>query len=147
MRKNGTPALAAGMVLCLAWCLPGASAATQSEAAPRALSPEMKQQIDALAEGLGRVQQDNVELSCTQAVENARWGVETMLEVGQRNMQDGHLARTDYEATSRPLQALLARLTLSDCETATGARRDFYRCMSSDYNHVYACGKAHPFDP
>ncbi len=42
-----------------------------------------------------------------------------------------------------PLNAQRERLTLADCEDATGARREFYRCMSSDYNHVMACATAH----
>ena len=52
-----------------------------------------------------------------------------------------------YDAATPALEALLAVLTVQDCQAATGARRDFYQCMSSDYNHVYACGKAHPFEP
>jgi hypothetical protein len=144
-------AQAAALALCLAFACPGASAQDDRDAdtrAPRleALSPELKQEINQLAQGLTRIQQDDVPLACGKAVENARWGVETMLEVGERNMQGGYLARADYEATAKPLNALLAQLTLSDCEAATGTRRDFYQCMSSDYNHVYACGKAHPFE-
>jgi hypothetical protein len=152
MRKSGTrSAHAAALALCVAFA--GLQAAAQEDggtdagAPPRqALSPELKQEINQLAQGLTRVQQDGVPLACDKAVKNARWGVETMLEVGERNMQGGYLARADYEATAKSLNALLVQLTLPDCEAATGTRRDFYQCMSSDYNHVYGCGKAHPFD-
>jgi hypothetical protein len=80
-------------------------------------------------------------------VENARWGVETMLEVGEKNLRGGYMTQAAYDAVTPALNALLGVLSLQDCEAATGARRDFYQCMSSDYNHVLACGKAHPFEP
>ena len=152
MRKARTrSAQVAALALCLVLVGQHASAQDSRDADTRApqldaLSPEVKQEINQLAQGLTRVRQEDVPLACGKAVENARWGVETMLEVGERNMQGGYLARADYEATAKPLNALLAQLTLSDCESATGTRRDFYQCMSSDYNHVYACGKAHPFE-
>ena len=53
----------------------------------------------------------------------------------------------DHDAAAPPLRALLRVLTTDDCAAATGERRAFYQCMSSGYNHVYACGKAHPFEP
>ena len=57
------------------------------------------------------------------------------------------MTQAAYDAATPTLKALLGVLTVQDCEAAAGVRRDFYQCMSSDYNHVYACGKAHPFEP
>jgi len=125
-----------------------ASAAhARQDASPRPLPAEVQADVAAIAEHLSSVQEDAPALSCGKAVENARWGVETMLEVGEKNLRSGHMTQAAYDAATPALNALLGVITVQDCEAATGVRRDFYQCMSSDYNHVYACGKAHPFDP
>ncbi|MGX5729437.1 hypothetical protein ACWKWK_02775 [Pseudoxanthomonas beigongshangi] len=111
--------------------------------AVRSLPPQVQEDVNDIARQLLKVQDSNAELSCPKAVENARWGVETMLEVGERNLRDGYLSRVDYDRMATPLKAQLEGLTLADCENASGARHEFYRCMSSDYNHVMACAKAH----
>ena len=86
-------------------------------------------------------------LACGKAVDNARYGVETMLEVGEKNLRAGYMTQAAYDGMAPAPRSLLAALSLQDCESASGVRRDFYQCMSSDYNHVLACGKAHPFEP
>lgn len=123
------------------------SAQAQEDAPPRPLPAEVQADVAAIAEHLSSVQEDAPPLACAKAVENARWGVETMLEVGEKNLRGGYMTQAAYDATTPTLKALLRVLTVQDCEAATGVRRDFYQCMSSDYNHVYACGKAHPFEP
>ncbi|KRA40117.1 hypothetical protein ASD72_16960 [Pseudoxanthomonas sp. Root630] len=123
------------------------SAQAQEDAPPRPLPAEVQADVAAIAEHLSSVQEDAPPLACAKAVENARWGVETMLEVGEKNLRGGYMTQAAYDATTPTLKALLRVLTVQDCEAATGVRHDFYQCMSSDYNHVYACGKAHPFEP
>lgn len=100
---------------------------------------------DQIAQQLLKVRDGENELNCTKAVENARYGVETMLEVGEKNVRGGYLAAEQFNASAAPLRALLPQLTTADCEAAEGNKRAFYQCMSSDYNHVLACGKAHPY--
>lgn len=104
--------------------LTSAAAGAQADASLRTLPAQVQADVAAIAEHLSSVQEPAPVLDCDKAVENARWGVDTMLEVSGKNLRSGYLS-----------------------QAATGARRDFYQCMSSDYNHVYACGKAHPFEP
>jgi hypothetical protein len=115
--------------------------------APRALPADAQAEINAIAEHLSQVSDPAPALACGKAVENARWGVEAMLEVAGKNLRGGYLSQADHDAAAPQLKALLAVLTTDDCAAATGERRAFYQCMSSDDNHVFACGKAHPFDP
>lgn len=98
-----------------------------------------------VAQALLEVRQHNAALDCPKAVENARYGVETMLEVGEKNVRGGYMDAAQFNAAATPLRALLPNLTQADCEAAEGNKRAFYQCMSSDYNHVLACGKAYPF--
>ncbi|WP_421568720.1 hypothetical protein [Stenotrophomonas sp. PD6] len=100
---------------------------------------------DQIAQQLLKVREGETELNCAKAVENARYGVETMLEVGEKNVRGGYLPAEQFNASAAPLRALLPQLTLTDCEAADGNKRAFYQCMSSDYNHVLACGKSHPY--
>ena len=127
--------------------LTSAAAGAQADAPLRTLPAQVQADVAAIAEHLSSVQEAAPALDCDKAVENARWGVDTMLEVSGKNLRSGYLSQAAYDAATPALEALLAVLTVQDCQAATGARRDFYQCMSSDYNHVYACGKAHPFEP
>jgi hypothetical protein len=116
-------------------------------ATPRTLPTDVQADVDAIAEQLTQVNDAAPALACGKAVDNARHGLETMLEVGEKNFRAGYMTQAAYDAMTPALQSLLGVLTVQDCEAASGVRRDFYRCMSSDYNHVVACGKAHPFEP
>jgi len=109
------------------------------------LPPEAQQAVEGIAQGLLAVHDTDVELSCDKAVENARYGLETMLEVGQKNADGGYIDRADFDAKAVKLRAALAEVTPQDCAGATGEKQAFYRCMSSDYNHVAACAAAHRF--
>lgn len=111
----------------------------------KTLPPETRQAVEGIAKGLMQVQEDGVELSCDKAVGNARYGLETMLEVGQKNADAGYMKRADFDAMSTKLRAALAEVTPQDCAGASGEKQAFYRCMSSDYNHVAACAAAHRF--
>ena len=124
-----------------------ASAYGQNPSSPRTLPAEVQADVNAIAVQLAQVSDTDVALACDKAVENARYGVETMLEVGEKNLRAGYMTQAAYDAVTPALQSLLNVLTVQDCDAANGTRRAFYQCMSSDYNHVVACGKAHPFDP
>ncbi len=105
----------------------------------RELPPQAREFVEQAAKGLMTVQDPDAELSCEKAVDNATYGLDTMLEVGQRNMEDGYMKRADYDAASTRLRAFRAAISVDDCRSASGPQREFYRCMSSDYNHVFAC--------
>lgn len=105
--------------------------------------PQVQADVEAIARELLKVQRSDVELSCPKAVENARYGLETMLEVGAKNAAGGYIDAAKYEAMAAPMRDLLPQITDADCEAASGGQRDFYQCMSSDYNHVLACAQAH----
>lgn len=118
------------------------------DAAPtRTLPADVQADVDAIAGHLTQVNDTGPALACDKAADNARYGVETMLEVGEKNLRAGYMTQAAYDAMAPALRSLLGALSVQDCEAATGTRRDFYQCMSSDYNHVLACGKAHPFEP
>lgn len=137
-----TTALRASFATLLLAC---AFAAIAKEDATKQLPPDVQATVDGIAQGLLQVQETDVELSCGKAVENARYGLETMLEVGQKNADGGYIDRAGFEAQAVKLRAALAEVTPQDCAAATGEKQAFYRCMSSDYNHVAACANAHRF--
>lgn len=134
----------AAAVLLLLALGPVVAAADDTTAAPSARDRAVAD-ADQIAMQLLQVREGENELNCAKAVENARYGVETMLEVGEKNVRGGYLAVEQFNASAAPLRALLPQLTTADCEAADGNKRAFYQCMSSDYNHVLACGKAHPY--
>lgn len=129
-------------------CTTAAVLAHADDAAPpRTLPADVQADVDAIAQHLTQVNGAGPALACGKAADKARYGVETMLEVGEANLLAGYMTQAAYDAMAPGLRSLLGVLSAPDCESASGTRRDFYRCMSSDYNHVLACGKAHPFEP
>jgi len=107
------------------------------------LPPQVQADAEAIATELLKVQRTDAELSCPKAVENARYGLETMLEVGAKNVAGGYMDAARFETLAAPMRELLPQFTVADCEASADGKRDFYQCMSSDYNHVLACAKAH----
>jgi len=122
-----------------------AYAAGVDEEATKSLPPDAQATVEGIAQALMQVHDSDVELSCDKAVGNARYGLETMLEVGQKNTDDGYMKRSDFEPMAAKLRESLAQITPQDCAAATGEKQAFYRCMSSDYNHVTACASKHRF--
>lgn len=111
----------------------------------RPLPPGTQEMAENVAQAMLQVRDDDAELFCAKAVENAHGGLDTMLEVGRKNMDDGYLRRADFEATAKTLTELRGQLSVGDCQTAGGEKQAFYRCMSSDHNHVMACATRHSF--
>ncbi|MEI2454903.1 MULTISPECIES: hypothetical protein [Lysobacter] len=109
----------------------------------RPLPAPVRELAEQVAGQLLQVQEQAAELDCARAVVNARYGLDTMLEVGEKNVRDGYLPQTRFDATAAKLRAFRDGVSAQDCQAATGARQAFYRCMSSDHNHVMACAKQH----
>ncbi|MBD9470181.1 hypothetical protein [Pseudoxanthomonas sp. PXM01] len=148
MQHTSRPRRLSLRIAAIAALLSFAAGASAGDVAPsRALPADVQADVEAIAEQLAQVSDTETALACSKAVDNARYGVETMLEVGEKNLRDGYLTPSAYDAMAPALRSLLGVLSVQDCESASGPRRDFYQCMSSDYNHVLACGKAHPFEP
>ena len=135
----------AAVLIVLVAVTPLLGGAQEAGADDAALRAKAQRDADEIAQHLLDVHDREVELNCAKAVDNARYGVETMLEVGAKNVKGGYMKAEQFNATAVPLRALLPQLTVADCEAADGNKRAFYQCMSSDYNHVLACGKAHPY--
>ncbi|MDI9237441.1 hypothetical protein QLQ15_00760 [Lysobacter sp. LF1] len=111
----------------------------------KALPPDVQATVNDIAKQMAQVRETDVELSCDKGVENARYGLETMLEVGQKNADGGYIKREEFNAMATQLRGFLSQITVADCQSAEGEKQAFYRCMSSDYNHVTACAAKHRF--
>lgn len=100
---------------------------------------------DGLVKGLQKVDSNTEPLSCVKAVDNVRYQIDLMLEVGQKNTKDGYITQAEYDATAAKLRQAKSEISLTDCDGATGNKRAFYQCMSSSRNHVSGCGSKYKF--
>lgn len=100
---------------------------------------------DGLVKGLQQVDPKTEALSCVKAVDNVRYQLDLMLEVGQRNTKDGYITQAEFDATAAKLRQAKSEISLTDCDGATGNKRAFYQCMSSSRNHVSGCGAKYKF--
>lgn len=94
---------------------------------------------------LKKVDSKTVPLSCGTAVDNVRSQVTTMLETGQRNVQQGYVKAADFEGVAGKLREARSQTTMADCESATGNKKLFYQCMSNNRNHAIGCGSKYKY--
>lgn len=104
---------------------------------------EVRDMEAGLAKGLQKVDPKEVPLNCSAAVSNVHDQADTMLEVGQRNLKDGYMTQAQFDATAAKIRQNRAETTLGDCQSATGAKKAFYQCMSNSYNHIMGCSQKH----
>ncbi|MDA8445166.1 DUF4124 domain-containing protein [Paracidovorax valerianellae] len=116
-----------------------------SGSAPRKLPRDVQEQVNGLAKGLTQTQPGTVQLDCGKAVTNARDGLDTMLETGEKNTRDGYMSREQYDSTASKIRSTRSNITMGDCQSATGVKRDFYQCISNGRNHVMGCAQSHRF--
>jgi len=86
---------------------------------------------------------DGAELNCEKSVSNSHEGIDAMLGVGEKNYRDGYIPKEQYEKMAGELKKMMASITVSDCQSATGKQQGFYRCMSDDNSLFIACAQTH----
>ncbi|WP_431095960.1 DUF4124 domain-containing protein [Polaromonas aquatica] len=106
---------------------------------------DTQEMMQGMETALKKVDPKSVPLSCSAAVNNVRSQVTTMLETGQRNVQQGYTKAADFEGVAAKLRHGLSNTTTADCQSASGNKKLFYQCMSSDRNHVAGCGSKYKF--
>jgi hypothetical protein len=109
------------------------------------INKDTQEMMQGMETALKKVDPKTVPLSCSTAVGNVRSQVTTMLETGQRNVQQGYTKAADFEGVAGKLREGLSKTTPADCESATGNKKLFYQCMSSDRNHVIGCGSKYKY--
>jgi hypothetical protein len=109
------------------------------------ISKDTRELMQGMEIALKKLDPKTVPLSCTTAVDNVQSQTTTMLETGQRNVQQGYVKSADYEGVASKIRQAKAGATLSDCESSTGNKKMFYQCMSNNRNHVSGCGSAYKF--
>jgi len=103
------------------------------------VSKDVQELADGMAKSLKKVDPNNTPLNCATAVENIHYQANLMLEVAQKNVKDGYLSQADFDTTAPKVKQAKSETSVSDCSAATGAKRSFYQCMTSDRNHVTGC--------
>ncbi|OYQ42390.1 DUF4124 domain-containing protein [Rhodoferax sp. TH121] len=100
---------------------------------------------EGLMKGLQKVDPKEEPLNCSVAVENVRYQLDLMLEVGQKNAKDGYITQSDFDTKAAKLRQAKSEVTLTDCQLASGNKKSFYQCMSNSKNHVTGCGNKYSF--
>jgi len=85
----------------------------------------------------------NESLDCATSVSNGQDWIESMREVGQRNLDSGHMSREQYNNGMKQIDEMAGNITASSCQRASGGTRDFYRCLGNITNHLANCVERH----
>ena len=89
--------------------------------------------------------QTGAPLSCEKAGARLHSQMDTMLEVSQKNFRDGFVTAADYEPKAAKIRETKTKVSVSDCESAVGVKKDFYTCMSHSSNHLFGCALKHRY--
>ncbi len=96
---------------------------------------------EGMKKALGTVDKKEVPMNCAVAVSNIHYQADLMLEVGQKNVRDGYMTQAAFDATAPKIKEAKGKYSVGDCQIATGNKKSFYQCMSSNNNHVTGCDK------
>lgn len=99
---------------------------------------------DGLIKGLQKVSPKTVPLDCNRAVANINEQANAMLTVGEKNVRDGYLSQSGYDAHAARIRQARGEASVGECLLASGNKQKFYQCMSNDHNHVTGCAKKYP---
>ncbi len=99
----------------------------------------VKEMAEGLRKSLGTVDSKQVPMNCAVAVSNIHYQADLMLEVGQKNVRDGYMAQAAFDTTAPKIREAKGKYSVGDCQSASGNKKSFYQCMSSNYNHVTGC--------
>ena len=64
-------------------------------------------------------------------------------KMASRFMRDPQEVKLAERHTAAKIRQNRAETTLGDCQSATGAKKAFYQCMSNSYNHIMGCSQKH----
>lgn len=123
----------------------GAASGASKPGEMKKIPKDTQELMQGMEIALKKLDSKTVPLSCTTAVDNVQSQATTMLDTGQRNVQQGYVKAADYEGVASKIRQARAGATLSDCQSATGNKKLFYQCMSNDRNHVSGCGSKYKF--
>lgn len=110
------------------------------------IDPEVQKSMEGMANALLDVKPVEGNFECDKAVFNARDGIDTVLQVGRRNVETGYVSSAEFEKKRPKLEQVMNSFSSEDCKEATGPKLEFYRCMSNDHNHVMGCGKKFSYE-
>lgn len=83
---------------------------------------------------------EQVTFSCRDAVNNAKRSIDNLMTVAKLNLKDGHINQPTMDMKTAKMKKLDGGLSINDCQSAQGARLEFYYCMSQGLKTVEQCG-------
>lgn len=119
----------------------GKSATEYNADGTKKIPKDVQEFGEGLKKALGTVDKKEVPMNCAVAVSNIHYQADQMLEVGQKNVRDGYMTQAAFDATAPKIKEAKGKYSVGDCQIATGNKKSFYQCMSSNNNHVTGCDK------
>ena len=120
---------------------------SRSSSGSRSVSKETQDAAEDFAQAIVGASSKASDLDCAKAVENGRYSIDTMLEVGRKNVKDGHMPQQQYDETSKLLRQVRRSVSVSECNSSKGSVRDFYLCLSNPASHIVGCGEQYDYEP
>ena len=91
----------------------------------------------------GPASPDSADPSCQRAVAKGKFGIKTLLQVGDMKADAGELTRAKFIQMKKDMSALNNHLSVTDCAAATGANRAFYDCLDETSGQIIQCAVSH----
>lgn len=85
-------------------------------------------------------------LDCATSVSNGQDWIKSMREVGQRNLDTGHMSREEYNNGMKQIDEMAGHITAGNCQGSSGSTRRFFECLGNITNHLARCVQRHKPD-
>ena len=102
------------------------------------LDPEAREMAEAMKKELLK-DHGNGALNCAAAISNAIGQMDNHLSQAKRNLDGGYITQDQYSQVNSEFNLLKSRISVSACDASSGAKREFYQCMSNSMNSVIMC--------
>lgn len=120
---------------------------TRSAAGSQKIPREAQEAAEGLAQAIVGSNKKASDLDCAKAVENGHYSIDSMLEVGRKNVKDGYMPQEEYNQTSKLLKQVRRSVSVSECNSSKGSVKDFYLCLSNPSSHIVGCGEKYNYEP
>ncbi|MDF1764629.1 MAG: DUF4124 domain-containing protein [Oleibacter sp.] len=105
------------------------------------ISDEAQDVMNSVKEYVSTVRDEPKVLDCNAAVKYAKSDLDYYIESLAKNRDDGYVSSSDYKKTADSLGLFRKKITLSQCNSASGDVRRFYICLSNGQSNIVACAK------
>lgn len=86
------------------------------------------------------------QINCEQTITAAQHHILVKTAINAKNFSSGYISHTIFSNSEGILQRLKTKLSVPECQAATGTEELFYRCVNNNVNKLTECSRKYRFE-